>query len=490
MAARGPFRGRAPCAGRRAGTRNALRRPNAVPPQRHDLVAVQSHRIRLLLQGSGGLMVAMGLPWGLHFAHQGLWLLAGLDGLVTVAGLVVVWSVWRDRLRLGASVFVVCSFAVICAIALLIDVPDGRHPRSIHHFLLALALSAYLALQLEPRWLRFGVPALCMGAFLVFASSPVGHPLAGYAIPLDQRTPSLWLNNFSALLCLFVVMVLMHADIRVRTALEAELRTALGNRQLLLHYQPQVSHDGRVIGAETLVRWNHPARGLLAPAEFIPLAEQCGLISELGRVVLHEACEQLVLWARRPERAQLTLSVNVSASQFREPGFIAATLDVLGRTRADPQRLKVELTETMLVHDIEDTMGKMEALRERGVGLSLDDFGTGYSSLSYLKRLPLSQLKIDKSFVDNLLTDVNDAAIARTVVSLGQSLGLQVIAEGVETEAQRELLEGMGCRAYQGYLYSRPLPAAEFERFLREQEAPGAPVAGSGAVRALPQMAG
>ena len=242
------------------------------------------------------------------------------------------------------------------------------------------------------------------------------------------------------------------------------------NKQLEIHYQPQVDQDGRVLGAEALVRWRHPVRGMVPPAEFIPLAEQCGLISEVGRVVLTAACRQLVAWAGRPERAALTLSVNVSALQLHEPRFIQSTLALLDSTGADPHRLKIELTETMLVHDVEEVMAKMAALRERGIRISLDDFGTGYSSLAYLKRLPLDQLKIDKSFVDNVLTEANDAAIARTVVALGQNLGLQVIAEGVETEAQRAFLQGIGCTAYQGYLYSKPLPAAELERFLQQRE--------------------
>ncbi len=445
----------------------------------HDLVAVKKHRIRLLLQGSGWLMVAIGVPWGIHFALQGLWLLAALDGLVAAVGAAVVWCVPRDRLRLGAVLFVGCAYLVICAIALLVDVPDGSHPRSVHHFLLALAFSAYLALQLEHRALYFGVPAVCLLTFLLLASTPVGFAQPQFGIPAEQRALSVWFNNFSALLCLFVVMVLMHADIRVRTALEAELRTALANRQLVLYYQPQVAHDGSVIGAETLVRWNHPARGLVPPAEFISLAEECGLIGQLGRAVLRDACRQLVQWSKRPERAHLTLSVNVSASELRQPGFVDATLKVLDWTRAEPTRLKIELTETLLVNDIEDVSGKLAALRQRGIGVSLDDFGTGYSSLNYLKRLPLTQLKIDKSFVDDVLTDTSDAAIARTVVALGRQLGLHVIAEGVETEEQRALLQDIGCLAYQGYLYSKPLSAEDFERFLLAREQDGRQHAGA-----------
>lgn len=435
-----------------------------------ELIAVRSHRIRLVLQGTGWLMVAVGTPWAIAFAAQGLWVLAALDLAVATAGAIVIFCVRHDHLRMGAAVFVCSAYAIICALGLFIDVPDGTHPRSMHVFLLALAFAAHLVLQLERRLWYYGVPVLCMLTFLVLASSSVGY-LLPYGIPEENRTLNAWFNNFSALLCLFSVMVLMHADVRVRTALEADLHAGLKNQQLVVYYQPQVTHDGRVTGAETLVRWQHPVRGLVPPSEFIPLAEQCGLISEVGLQVLDAACLQLVAWARRPDRAQLSLSVNVSASELREPGFIPGILAVLARTGADPSRLKIELTETMLVANIDDVMAKMSALRERGIAVSLDDFGTGFSSLNYLKRLPLDQLKIDKSFIDNVLSDANDVAIARTVVTLGQQLGLQVVAEGVETEEQRQLLESIGCLAYQGYLFSRPLPAEAFEQFLRQREA-------------------
>ena len=252
-----------------------------------------------------------------------------------------------------------------------------------------------------------------------------------------------------------------------RAALEASLRRAIEGRQFLLHYQAQVVDTGRVTGAEVLVRWQHPELGMVPPAEFIPLAEETGLILSLGQWVLETACTQLALWAIRPEMAHLTLAVNVSAKEFCEPDFVFKVMAILNQTGADPTKLKLELTESLLVDNIEGVIEKMFALRAKGVGFSLDDFGTGYSSLSYLKRLPLDQLKIDQSFVRDVLVDPNDAAIARTVVALAQSLGLGVIAEGVETEAQRVFLAASGCHAYQGYLFSRPLPLEDFEAFLR-----------------------
>jgi len=217
-----------------------------------------------------------------------------------------------------------------------------------------------------------------------------------------------------------------------------------------------------------LVRWQHPQRGIVSPVEFIALAEEIGLILPLGLWVLEAACAQLAQWAARPATAHLTLAVNISASQLHQADFVEQVLAILRRTGANPKRLKLELTESLLVSDVEPTIAKMMALKAQGVGFSLDDFGTGYSSLSYLKRLPLDQLKIDQNFVRDILIDPNDAAIAKMVVLLAGSLGLTVIAEGVEMEAQREFLARLGCHAYQGYLFSRPLPLDEFEDFLAQ----------------------
>jgi diguanylate cyclase (GGDEF)-like protein len=259
----------------------------------------------------------------------------------------------------------------------------------------------------------------------------------------------------------------MQAAVATRAELEVGLREAIEKDQLLLYYQVQVDGDGRLTGAEALLRWKHPQRGLVSPLEFIPLAEDTGLILPIGQWVLETACAQLALWATRPEMAHLTVAVNVSARQFHHPDFVGQVLAVLDGTGANPQRLKLELTESLLVDDVEDIIAKMTALKVQGVGFSLDDFGTGYSSLSYLKRLPLDLLKIDQSFVRDILTDPNDAAIAKIIVALAESLGLTVIAEGVEVEAQREFLARQGCHAYQGYLFSRPLPLREFEEFVQ-----------------------
>ena len=255
----------------------------------------------------------------------------------------------------------------------------------------------------------------------------------------------------------------MELEVTYRTAIETELREALRQSQFVLHYQGQVDGGGVLTGAEALVRWQHPQRGLIGPAGFIAIAETSGLIVPLGRWVLRSACEQLAEWAATPATAHLTLAVNVSVRQFLQSDFVDETLGIVRASGADPARLKLELTETLMIEGVEETIDKMRALREHGIGFSLDDFGTGYSSLSYLKRLPLDQLKIDQSFVRDVLDDPNDASIARSVVALGKSLGLGIIAEGVETEAQRSFLAEIGCDAWQGFLFSRPVDARTLE---------------------------
>jgi diguanylate cyclase (GGDEF)-like protein len=257
----------------------------------------------------------------------------------------------------------------------------------------------------------------------------------------------------------------MQSALEERVALESSLRRAIPD-QLRLHYQLQVDDAGNVLGAEALVRWQHPERGMVRPAAFVPLAEESGLILPIGRWVLESACRQLKTWEANPATRHLLLAVNVSALQFHQPDFVEEVLAVLDASGADPSRLKLELTESMLVEETEAVIPKMSALKARGIRFSLDDFGTGFSSLSYLKRLPLAQLKIDQSFVRDVETDPNDAAIVRTVIALGQSLGLSVIAEGVETEGQRNFLAVHGCRTFQGYLFGKPVPVEEFERMV------------------------
>jgi len=257
----------------------------------------------------------------------------------------------------------------------------------------------------------------------------------------------------------------LQAAVNARAALEEELRQGIKAKQFELYYQPQIER-GRVTGVEALIRWNHPTRGLVMPDDFIPLAEESRLILPIGDWVLETAFAQVAAWADLKQTSNLSIAVNISALQFRQPEFVEKVLSALGHTGANPKNLRLELTESMLVEDIEDVIAKMTELKSHGLRFSLDDFGTGYSSLAYLKRLSLDRLKIDHSFVRDILADSTSRAIAQTILSLGKAMGLSVIAEGVETEEQQSLLTALGCHAFQGYLFSRPVPLDQFNAFL------------------------
>jgi EAL domain-containing protein (putative c-di-GMP-specific phosphodiesterase class I) len=259
----------------------------------------------------------------------------------------------------------------------------------------------------------------------------------------------------------------LNTKIHGRFLLQEELRNAVARSEFVLHYQPQVDlRTGRLFALEALVRWKHPKLGMVPPIKFIPMAEETGLIMPIGDWVLREACRQNKAW-QDAGLPPVTVSVNVSARQFRERNLVARVAGVLKGSGLDAKHLELEVTESLIMQDVDLAVSTMEELRRLGVQLSIDDFGTGYSSLSALKSFPVSRLKIDKSFIDGLLADENDRAVANAIISLGRTLNLRVIAEGVETEAQADFLRSVNCDEMQGYLFSKPRPASEIEDLLR-----------------------
>ncbi|MCQ8129314.1 putative bifunctional diguanylate cyclase/phosphodiesterase, partial [Methylomonas rivi] len=266
---------------------------------------------------------------------------------------------------------------------------------------------------------------------------------------------------------------IMQTSLNQRVALEKSLRQAIEQQQFHLYYQIQTHHLGHALGAEALIRWRHPEKGLIEPAHFIPMAEETGLILPIGQWVLETACAQLKAWQPNTLTRNLAISINVSPKQFHQPAFVSMVQSAIRRHAVDPALLKLELTESILLESIEHTVSTMNALKDAGIGISLDDFGTGYSCLQYLKRLPLTQLKIDRSFVRDIAADANDRAIVRTIIAMAQSLELNIIAEGVETEDQRQILLRKGCTNYQGYLFGKPLPHDQFELLLSRFPANG-----------------
>lgn len=258
----------------------------------------------------------------------------------------------------------------------------------------------------------------------------------------------------------------MQQRVETRASLEADLRHAVADMQLRLFYQVQVDAQHCPIGAEALLRWVHPVRGWVSPVQFIPVSEESSLILDIGEWVLNAACCQLILWAKMERTHKLTIAVNVSAQQFKHPAFVENIEKMLLHHQVDPSRLKLELTESVVLADINDVVVKMKALKALGVSLSMDDFGTGYSSLSYLKQLPIDQIKIDQSFVRDMTFDSNDKIMVQTIISMAENFGLNVIAEGVETDEQLIILKQLGCLTYQGYLFGKPVTIENFEALL------------------------
>lgn len=427
----------------------------------------ESHarRVRGMVYLEAGAMSILGGGWTVWLLIMDRPLFATCTLLTVIIGIALFILVGQGRLRTATIVAAHLS-PLIIAVLCLFDNPGTDVPRSMHLFLLPMAAGSYFVFRQNDIYLRLVLPALYLVAFLVFALSPLKITDPAFVLPPDAEATGVWLNTVSAVGTLIITVILMHADLTDRRTVEADLRRAIARGDFILHYQPQVDAEGRVFGAEALLRWRHPERGQIAPADFIPLAEETGLIVPIGDWVLRAACAQLARWNARPETAHLSVSVNISATQFLQPDFVQATIDTVTRSGARPARLKLELTESMIVGDVAETAAKMQALRDLGIVWSLDDLGTGYSSLQALGRLPFGQIKIDQSFVREMLDGTPDLHIIEAVVTLSRRLSLMLIAEGVETQDQFRKLAQVGCHGFQGYLFGHPMDLAAFEAAL------------------------
>jgi EAL domain-containing protein (putative c-di-GMP-specific phosphodiesterase class I) len=422
-------------------------------------------RVRLLLAIGICVPILLGCAWSTYYALHAKWLLMACNLTQVALGLLgmTLFNAGRDRL---AAIWMAHGLFITIATICLLDAPVAGVVRSVHMYFLPLAAGTSLVFRKDHFYLRVMLPLIMLAGCVVFGSSHMGVTRPELIADRNVRAWGVWINYFSALGVLGVALVVMQTDLTIRHSLDAEMREALAKGHFCLHYQPQVDAQGHIFGAEALLRWQHPVRGMIPPGVFIAAAEETGLILPIGAWVLKEACAHLVTWAQDPQTAHLSIAVNVSASQLRQPDFVQEVMEIVTRSHADPARLKLELTESMLAKDVDVTIQKMHALREFGISWSLDDFGTGYSSLQYLKHLPFDQLKIDQSFVRDLLTNESDKAIVETLVSLSKNLQMVLIAEGVETKEQLDYLFNKGCTKYQGYLFSRPLPIKDFEHFL------------------------
>ena len=422
-------------------------------------------RVRACLLGSGVISVLVGVGWSAAFLHFDRPMLAALNGGLVPFGIALVWLAHQGRLRAAALLAGHFLPLFIAVSALFDNVPDGVH-RATHMHFLAVALGGYFVFRRSGIYMKYVMPALCLLGFAVFSNTSIGFHDPALVIPASAAEIGVWTNTLTAMAEVVFIVLIMNADLSVRRMMDIEMRKAIAHGDFRLRYQPQIDGTGKVTGAEALIRWRHAKMGNVPPARFIPLAEETGLIVPIGNWVLRAACAQLAQWDADAETQHLTMAVNVSASQFRQPDFVQSVSEIVRLSGIDPSKLKLELTESMFVDNVDATAAKMNALRAIGIVWSLDDFGTGYSSLSVLNSFPLGQIKIDKSFVRGMLTDASNMVVTEAIIDLAGKLNLQVIAEGVETVEQLDRLREAGCRNYQGYLFSPPLDIDAFREFL------------------------
>lgn len=413
----------------------------------------------------------VGLGWLLVFILVGYWSLAfALLGLG-----VAILPCWllarRGNFSAGLLAAQLVCLLFVCLFSLLFDIPNKEVLRTTHLYLLVIALVGYINYQRTPSRQQAGMIIASLLMFVVFCSSRLAFPFA-IPMPTAFREISSWVNAMMVTVMLGGGMAALQADFSRQTDIGRQLRRALKQNEFVLYYQLQVSADGGFTGAEALLRWQHPEKGLLSPDFFLPDAQRAGLMPLIGEWVLREACFRLTQWQSRPEMARLTLAVNFTADHILETDFTENVIETVVSAGVNPSQLKFELTESVFATDMPVVVTTMETLAASGFRFALDDFGTGFSSLSYLRQLPLEQIKIDRSFVKAVLGGEKGRVIARNIIRMGRELQLQVLAEGIEEEAQWLIMKTLGCDAFQGYYFARPLSAPDFEKMFSSGEQP------------------
>lgn len=429
-----------------------------------------------LAYGAASLAVAaMALGWGIFFALGHAWALVGIDVAVIAVALMGFLLAHRRQLSAALLFSQVSFFVIILVFCLVFDVPNAAAPRVTHIFLLVLALLGYINHQRERSHLQVVIIVLCLVSFIVFSSTHVTAPVT-QPIADEFRTFGTWVNTVIAVALLCGGIYVMQLKFAQNLDQARDIKAALTNREFELFYQPQVDEAGKVSGAEALLRRKRQGGGYISPAEFIPAAEQAGLMPALGDWVLGEACRTLAFWQQEEATRHLKLSVNVSVDQFMKADFVETLMARIAARDLDPTRLKLELTESMMVDDVDVIVEKMRALRAAGIILSLDDFGTGYSSLSYLRQLPIHEIKIDRSFVQDAPQNKRNRILLKSIFDIARMLEFSVVAEGIETKEQLLLLQSFGCTIFQGYYFGRPVPLAEFQsRWANDAPPPAEP---------------
>ncbi|MBJ8432952.1 EAL domain-containing protein [Acinetobacter pittii] len=426
---------------------------------------VKDQQLTIAAKANIFICIIFCLFWTIYFAFSQMWLIVYMDIFFTLISIFSLFLIYINRISAGIllSQSVLLVFPVV--FCLFFDIATVDRPQVAHLFLPAGAILGYLNYRRDPSYLQFILILLSIGCFIFFSGSSFNLESA---IPLseDIRDHGGWIATCVATLMICISIYTMQLEIQIENSMVKDLRLALAKQQFELFYQPQVNASETLIGAEALLRWHHPVSGYIPTKDFIPSAQSFGLMPEIGEWVLAQACKILQDWSRKAETKDLTLSINISPDHFMQLNFEQTLIGLIQQYEINPSRLILEITENIALTNCVSMIEKMQFLSKEGVQLSLDDFGTGYSSLSYLQKMPISQIKIDRSFVQAALDDKRSNKLVTGIIKIGLDLNLRVLVEGIETHEQFSAFKSNGCTEFQGYLWGCPMPLNDFLKLL------------------------
>ncbi|WP_447511665.1 putative bifunctional diguanylate cyclase/phosphodiesterase [Acinetobacter geminorum] len=426
---------------------------------------VKDQQLTIAAKANIFICIIFCLFWTIYFAFAQIWLIVYMDIFFTLISIFSLFLIYINRISAGILLSQVVLLVFPVVFCLFFDIATVDRPQVAHLFLPAGAILGYLNYRRNPSYLQFILILLSIGCFIFFSGSSFNLESA---IPLseDIRDHGGWIATCVATLMICISIYTMQLEIQIENSMVKDLRLALAKQQFELFYQPQVNASETLIGAEALLRWHHPVSGYIPTKDFIPSAQSFGLMPEIGEWVLAQACKILQDWSRKAETKDLTLSINISADHFMQPTFEQTLIDLVLQYGINPSRLILEITENIALTNCVSMIEKMQFLSKQGVQLSLDDFGTGYSSLSYLQKMPISQIKIDRSFVQAALDDKRSNKLVTGIIKIGLDLNLRVLVEGIETHEQFSTFKSNGCTEFQGYLWGCPMPLNDFLKLL------------------------
>ena len=423
--------------------------------------SVKDQQLTIAAKANIFICIIFCLFWTIYFAFAQIWLIVYMDIFFTLISIFSLFLIYINRISAGILLSQVVLLVFPVVFCLFFDIATVDRPQVAHLFLPAGAILGYLNYRRDPSYLQFILILLSIGCFIFFSGSSFNLESA---IPLseDIRNHGGWIATCAATLMICISIYTMQLEIQIENSMVKDLRLALAKQQFELFYQPQINSSETLIGAEALLRWHHPTLGYVPTKDFIPAAETFGLLPEIGEWVLAQGCKVLQDWSKKDETKDLTLSINISADHFMQASFEQTLIGMVQKYQINPSRLILEITENIALTNCVSMIEKMHFLSKNGIQLSLDDFGTGYSSLSYLQKMPISQIKIDRSFVQAALDDKRSNKLVTGIIKIGLDLNLRVLVEGIETTEQFSAFKNNGCTEFQGYLWGCPMPLNDF----------------------------